>query len=412
MLCQFCVKNFKSIKEEIILDMQATAISEHRESLIIEKDHETFLPIAAIYGPNGSGKSNVLKAINILVAKVMKPICSVCENEGCESKKYKVVIPTFQFEKECLNQPTEFTVFFRTKKAEYRYILKTRKEIVQFESLYKKNINGVKYTALFIRDESSQHKRVELYGALKKLPEPEDISENITLLSYLAITNKRNEFVGDIIHWFERGIRFMNFENPFTEAQISIPEEKADLEIITNMLQEMDIDITGFRTDQKEEDFEVYTKHKVEDDVFELTLREESAGTKKVMGFLPDILLSLEHGSTLIVDELDSKLHPVLIKYIIQLYTNRNINKKGAQLIFTSHDLANMNNEVYRRDEIWFVAKNNEQASELYSLVELKDSDGNSIRKDARYDKQYLEGKYGADPYLKKIIDWGGYNGI
>lgn len=301
---------------------------------------------------------------------------------------------------------------FQDKKAEYRYILKTRKEIVQFESLYKKNINGVKYTALFIRDESSQHKRVELYGALKKLPEPEDISENITLLSYLAITNKRNEFVGDIIHWFERGIRFMNFENPFTEAQISIPEEKADLEIITNMLQEMDIDITGFRTDQKEEDFEVYTKHKVEDDVFELTLREESAGTKKVMGFLPDILLSLEHGSTLIVDELDSKLHPVLIKYIIQLYTNRNINKKGAQLIFTSHDLANMNNEVYRRDEIWFVAKNNEQASELYSLVELKDADGNSIRKDARYDKQYLEGKYGADPYLKKIIDWGGYNGI
>ena len=109
---------------------------------------------------------------------------------------------------------------------------------------------------------------------------------------------------------------------------------------------------------------------------------------------------------TLVIDELDAKIHPLLLKHIIMLYNNFEINKHGAQLIFTSHDLSTMNSEVFRRDEIWFVAKGNEQNSKLYSLVEFKNPDGTSVRKDAKFDKQYLEGKYGANPYLKKIIDW------
>ena len=84
--------------------------------------------------------------------------------------------------------------------------------------------------------------------------------------------------------------------------------------------------------------------------------------------------------------------------------------RNGAQLIFTSHDLSTMNNEVFRRDEIWFVAKGNNQNSKLYSLVEFKTKNGEVVRKDAKYDKQYLEGKYGADPYLRKIIDWSVVN--
>ena len=91
------------------------------------------------------------------------------------------------------------------------------------------------------------------------------------------------------------------------------------------------------------------------------------------------------------------------------LFSDMSINKNGAQLIFTSHDLSTMNSEVFRRDEIWFVAKGNSQNSKLYSLVEFKNN-GKSIRKDAKFDKQYLEGKYGADPYLKKIIDWSEVN--
>jgi AAA15 family ATPase/GTPase len=95
---------------------------------------------------------------------------------------------------------------------------------------------------------------------------------------------------------------------------------------------------------------------------------------------------------------------------MIQLFTDPEINKNKAQLVFTSHDLSTMNNDLFRRDEIWFAAKNNEQATSLYSLVEFKDNNGDSVRKDAKFNKQYLEGRYGADPYFRRIIDWEAYN--
>ena len=121
--------------------------------------------------------------------------------------------------------------------------------------------------------------------------------------------------------------------------------------------------------------------------------------------------MSLLNGTILVIDELDAKVHPLLLKYIIHLYTDLSINQKHAQLIFTSHDISTLNAQNFRRDEIWFVAKGNRQNSQLYSLVEFKNEDGESVRKDARFDKQYLEGKYGADPYLRKIIDWREING-
>ena len=135
-----------------------------------------------------------------------------------------------------------------------------------------------------------------------------------------------------------------------------------------------------------------------------------SSGTKKLFGLLPFIAKSLSVGTTLVIDELDAKIHPVLLKYIIMMFNDMKINQHGAQLIFTSHDLSTMNSEVFRRDEIWFVAKGNKENSKLYSLVEFKNDKGESVRKDAKFDKQYLEGKYGADPYLRKIIDWGKVN--
>ena len=129
-----------------------------------------------------------------------------------------------------------------------------------------------------------------------------------------------------------------------------------------------------------------------------------------MFGLLPFIANSLVSGTTLVIDELDAKIHPLLLRYIIMMFNDMKINQYGAQLIFTSHDLFTMNSEIFRRDEIWFVAKGNQQNSKLYSLVEFKNEKGESVRKDAKFDKQYLEGKYGADPYLRKIIDWGKVN--
>lgn len=178
--------------------------------------------------------------------------------------------------------------------------------------------------------------------------------------------------------------------------------------LMLDMIQEMDLDIVDFRVEEEgESHVEIFTKHSIDGYVQELNLEEESSGTQKLFGLLPFIAESLTKGTVLVIDELDAKIHPVLLRHIIMMFNDMSINKHKAQLIFTSHDLSTMNSNVFRRDEIWFAAKGRNQNSKLYSLVEFKNEKGESVRKDAKYDKQYLEGKYGADPYLKKIIDWG-----
>ena len=403
MLCQFTVKNYKSIRDEITFDMQAAAISEHDNKIIKDIDGESFLPISAIYGPNGGGKSNVLEALHTLDSKVLRPLCATCDKAYCDYKARKIPVEPFAFSEQAKDEPTEFELFFRTEKAEYRYILHVKKDEVVYESLDRVKIDTGRRSALFRRDTES----TELKGIFGKLKISEDLSATLPLISYLGITYKKNEVVKDVLNWFEDAIDFLNYGNPYQEMRTAIAKSEDIKHLVLNMIKEMDLDIEDFRIEEKDNDrIEIFTKHTVDGYSAEITLSEESSGTRKLFGLLPFIAKSLIYGTTLVIDELDAKIHPVLLQYVIKLFTEMSINKNGGQLIFTSHDLSTMNNEVFRRDEIWFVAKGRGQNSGLYSLVEFKNDKGESVRKDAKYDKQYLEGKYGADPYLKKIIDW------
>lgn len=403
MLCQFTVKNYKSIRDEITFDMQAAAISEHDNKVIKHIDGELFLPISAIYGPNGGGKSNVLEALHTLDSKVLRPLCATCDKFDCDYKARKIPVEPFAFSEKSKDEPTEFELFFRTVKAEYRYILHVKGDEIVYESLDRIKMDTGRRSALFRRDAAS----TELKGIFGKLKISEDLSATLPLISYLGITYKKNEVVNDVLDWFEESIDFLNYGNPYQELKTAIAKSEDVKHLVLNMIKEMDLDIEDFRMEEKDhERIEIFTKHTVDGYSTEITLAEESSGTKKLFGLLPFIAKSLIYGTTLVIDELDAKIHPVLLNYVIRLFTDMSINKKGGQLIFTSHDLSTMNNEVFRRDEIWFVAKGREQNSALYSLVEFKNDKGESVRKDAKYDKQYLEGKYGADPYLKKIIDW------
>lgn len=407
MLCQFTVRNYKSIREEMTFDMQAASIMEHRDRIIQTEDGENFLPVSVIYGPNGGGKSNVLEALHTLNAKVLRPLCAICDKTECEYKARKIPVEPFAFSEETKKEPTEFEVFFRTKIAEYRYILHVKQDAVVYESLDRIKLDTGRRSALFVRNGNE----AELKGVFIKIKISEEISDNLPLLSYLGITYKKNEVVSDVIKWFERSIDFLNYGNPRRELRTAIAKTDEVKKLVLDMIREMDLDIEDFRIEEKEEiRIEVYTKHTVNGYSTELTLLEESSGTKKLFGLLPFIAKSLVIGTTLVIDELDAKIHPVLLRYVIMLFNNMEINRNGAQLIFTSHDLSTMNNDIFRRDEIWFVAKGKEQNSKLYSLVEFKNTKGQSVRMDAKYDKQYLEGKYGADPYLKKIIDWSDVN--
>ncbi|NBJ83284.1 ATP-binding protein [bacterium 1XD42-94] len=407
MLCQFTVKNYKSIRDEMTFDMQAAAISEHENNIIRDKDGELFLPISAIYGPNGGGKSNVLEAMHTLASKVLRPLYATGDKEERIFLQKRLLIEPFAFSKKTKSQPTEFEIFFRTEIAEYRYKLHIMKDVVNYESLDRVKLDTGRRSALFERDTEE----ISLKGVFSKLKASEDLSATLPLLSYLGITYKKNEVVKDVLDWFEYGIDFLNYGNPIEELRMAVSNSEDVKQLMLDMVQEMDLDIVDFRVVEDENDrIDVYTKHLVDGYETELNLLEESSGTRKLFGLMPFIAGCLLTGTVLVIDELDAKIHPVLLRHIIMMFNDMSINKKKAQLIFTSHDLSTMNNEVFRRDEIWFVAKGNAQNSKLYSLVEFKNEKGESVRKDAKFDKQYLEGKYGADPYLKRIIDWGKVN--
>lgn len=407
MLCQFTVKNYKSIRDEMTFDMQAAAISEHEDRVIKDVDGELFLPISVIYGPNGGGKSNVLEALHTLDSKVLRPLCATCDKNDCDYKVRKIPVEPFAFSEDSKNEPTEFEVFFRTEIAEYRYVLQIKQDVVIYESLDRIKMETGRRSALFMRNSEG----VSLKGDFGKFKISDELSTTLPLLSYLGITYKKNEIVNDVLSWFEDSVDFLNYGNPYEELRTAVANSEKIKDLVLDMIREMDLDIEDFRIEEKDNDrIEVYTKHIVDGYSAEITLSEESSGTKKMFGLLPFIAKSLVYGTTLIIDELDAKIHPVLLQNIIERFTDLSINRNGGQLIFTSHDLSTMNSELFRRDEIWFVAKGNAQNSKLYSLVEFKNEKGISVRKDAKFDKQYLEGKYGADPYLRKIIDWGTVN--
>ena len=164
----------------------------------------------------------------------------------------------------------------------------------------------------------------------------------------------------------------------------------------------MDIDITDLRLE--EQSHRLYTTRRIDETTYELSFDEESEGTQKLITALPVLLLALSEGRMVIIDELDAKLHPKLLRYVIQMFQNRDINRHGAQLLFTSHDMYTMKNTVFRRDEIWFAAENHAHESELYSLYEIRGEDHQRIKNTAAYDKQYMEGRYGADPYLSNLL--------
>jgi len=406
MLCQFSVKNYKSIRDEVTFDMQATAISEHEDRIIKDRDGEMYLPVSAIYGPNGGGKSNVLAALHTLVAKILRPLFATEDNEEKALFRRRIAVEPFAFS-ESKNGLTEFELFFRTDSAEYRYILHVKSDVVMYESLDRVRLETGRRSALFKRDDNG----IVLKGAFAKLKVSDDLSKTLALLSYLGIAYKENSVVKDVLNWFEFGVEFLNYGSPIQELRMAVSTSEDIKHLVLEMIQEMDLDIVDFRVEEKENDrIEVYTKHCVDGLETEISLTDESSGTKKLFGLLPFIAESLLTGTVLVIDELDAKIHPVLLRHIIMMFNDMNINRNKAQLIFTSHDLSTMNSEVFRRDEIWFVAKGNAQNSKLYSLVEFKNEKGESVRKDAKFDKQYLEGKYGADPYLRRIIDWGGVN--
>ena len=398
MLCQFSFSNFRSYRDETTFDFQAAALSEFKDSLIKTEKGNDILPVGVIYGPNGGGKSNLLAALGCVISLVTEPVYELGKNHARFIMQKKVSCVPYLFDKDSREEPSRFQLFFRIGEYEYRYFIVLRDGVIEEETLYRRKLGASRAAKIFERN----HGRISLGTILGSKNINTEVNAKMPLLSFLAI-NYSIPVIVEVIRWFEECI-IRNYANPLAEQQILLSDDDVSKKQFLTMMNDMGIGITGYRFDQQSNEF--YLQRTLHDTLYELPFSSESDGTRKLFAALPVILMALKEGRLVIVDELDAKLHPKLLRYVIRLFTNPEINKNGAQLLFTSHDMSTMKNSIFRRDEIWFAALDSENSSEVYSLSELRKENNDPINNTAAYDKQYLEGRYGADPYLKNMLSW------
>lgn len=396
MLCQFTFQNFKSYKNETTLDYQAAVLPEFKNTLITETSASDLLPVNVVYGPNGGGKSNLLQALACVISTIVKPVNELGKNRQGFILQQKIDAVPFLFDEISKNEPIEFRIFFRIEKNEYCYYLALKNDEVISESLYRKAVTGKKTAMIFEREADS----ISLGYTINKKSLNTSINPKMPYLSFPAI-NYDIPVISEVITWFESCI-IRSYANPVVEHQILLAKDAPYKEQFIRALNDMDIDITGYRYD--EDTKQLFMQRTLSSQEYELPFSQESDGTKKLIAALPVILLALREGRMVIIDELDAKLHPKLLRYVISLFKNKEINKYGAQLLFTSHDMYTLKNTIFRRDEIWFAAENASHESEIYSLHEIRGEDNDRVKNTAAYDKQYLEGRYGADPYISNML--------
>lgn len=401
MLCQFSFQNFKSYRAETVFDFQAAAIPEFADSLIRKEKCSSLLPVGVVYGPNGGGKTNLLQALSCVITTVVKPIHDLEKNRQSLIMQQNVGVEPFLYDAECLGKPTEFQIFFRTGEYEYRYYLGILNNEIMAETLDRKKIGGKKPAHIFYRD----GKEISLGNVLKKEGVNCSVNAKMPYLSFLAI-NYNIPVIAEVQEWFESCV-IRNYASTWAETRIMVSDDEEFKRRIITLLNDMGIDVVDYRFDQKEK--QLYLKREIESCEYELTFEHESDGTRKLIAALPVLLIALQEGRLVIIDELDAKLHPKLLRYVISMFTNPKINRHGAQLLFTSHDMSTMKNTVFRRDEIWFAALDESHNSEIYSLYEIRREDNERVNSTAAFDKQYLEGRYGADPYLQNMLNGGGW---
>lgn len=412
MLIQFRFKNFKSFRDDTILDLSATKITEHSDR-VIQIGTEKILPTAAIYGANASGKSNVIMAFRYMVTYVVESFAYGGEADDKKSKTKKPKHTPFLFDNTSNDAESSFEVYFVTSEEDgcksYNYGFTLNQDGVIEEWLNSKAKTAREYKTVFYRN----REELDLSGLPKKNQEVICMSLYDEALIVSLGAKQRIAKLKLIRDWFYN-INFTNFGNPIENVFLAslIPDGFADSESVQakviDYFAAFDPSIIGFnvetiKSDDDVEHVKIDAIHHVigSDNTASIPLQDESDGTLKMFALYPALQDTLNTGSVLFVDELNARLHPLLVRSFIIMFLNPETNPKHAQLVFTTHDSWQLSNSLLRRDEIWFTEKTPLGISTLYSLADFVDEDGTKIRKDESYEKNYLLGKYGAIPTLK-----------
>lgn len=398
MLVNFTFKNFRSFRDEMTLSMEAASIQELSEAVVKSCDEE-LLPVAVMYGANSSGKSNVLKAL--------KAMRDVLLNSVKLNPKDKLDAEPFCLDLTSAEQPTSFEIQFTLNGSKFRYGFDYTANEILAEWLYEKRV-GEREFELFLR--SGNEFKISKTRFAEGIGKQDATPSNRLFVSLVAQLN--GKLSQSILDWFSSieyisgmdgkeyagktlEMLFLNKQGAteikqlFTETNLGFNELDIELEDSVAMkmkaesvhnLYDADGTMVGVRTFS--------------------TDKMESEGTKKMIEIAGPLVDAILSGKILVVDELDAKLHPFLTRKIIGLFMDKEINRNGAQLIFATHDTNLLNLQYLRRDQIWFTEKDKTDSTELYSLVEFRDDAGNKVRNDRNIEKDYINGRYGAIPFM------------
>ena len=396
MLLEFCVKNFLSLKDEAKLSFIASTL---KESLQEENDLINELAIglsvlrsAVIYGANASGKSNVLKALSFYKRFITDSFIN--------SQAGKLIdVEGFRLNTQTENEPTTMEATFIVGDFIYRFGFEVDRKSVREEWLYQRaNRKRAKEVELFYRENGvvSVHSKCPL---IQEIVDKKMIRDNALVLSTAAQFNDPKSV--DILNWLpDTQVLFCSEDEHLWEQAIRHLDDDGVRERITDFARYADLGIDSIlKIDNK-----IISSHRQFDEegresgnVSFPFNKNESEGTIKYFSLAYPIIDALDNGKRVIIDELDSKLHPLLVRKIIMLFNSSTTNPKGAQLLFTTHDTYLLGAGLLRRDQVWFTQKDGLGATSLYSLAEYK------VRSNAAFDRDYINGRYGATPIIGEM---------
>lgn len=420
MLLMFKVKNYTSFKDESILDLRATAYVQHPSHVIRINDKLGLLKTTALYGANASGKSNLVSAMFFFEQYIFSQFISKKENEDFDFNEISMKMKLEPFAlSDDVNNASEFDIIFlhNGKQIQYGFECTSKKVLNEWLFIDDKKVFERSDTEL-----SFGIKYKKILGAYKKLPAERLY---IAVLEYFLDEEAKKIVLGDFISFFSK--EYYVFTEILFESTVKglagivglskkIVSNKSYREKVEHYLRLIDVGIKRLdvqtetvlneQTGKKKKEKIIRTVHDIYDESGHVVgekffdLRQESTGTLRFLAYIQNIIEMISNGGVFIVDEMSARLHPLLTKLIVDIFCSSQ-NKK-AQLIFTTHDISLLNNNQFRRDEIVFVDKNERGESGLYALSDLK------IREDATFNKDYLQGKYGAIPIFNYDEIMGG----
>ena len=399
MFIDFSVSNFRSIASEQVLSLLPDEKIKHSNDSVVSDEALSALVALALYGPNNSGKSTLINGLSCMLY--------IVRESASWNSTVSLPFEPNQLIKGYPERPSEFALTFSMAGVRYRYGFTYDRDCILSEWLYRKKTG--REVSVFLREGDTIDVSAALEGGKKVIDAAiEATRDNALFLSVGDVFNL--EILSTVFGYLDNVLILdgLNSEHGALATKNTAVKQAGFLDLVNKYFGRFDLGIQHLSLSEENDNGERYIRsaHEIlnEDGTptgqgvyFDMN-RHESSGTQKIFEIIAPIALRLEFGGTIVIDEIEAKLHTKLTAAIVRLFTDRTTNPKGAQLIFATHDTNLLETANLRRDQINFVEKGKAGATRLYALSDFRYFKGNKTRPDKDVEKRYLEGRYGAVP--------------